>query len=142
MLDKAIALASEKFLNIIDKGGKPYILHCLWVMVRVRHQGEDFMTVAVLHDIIEDTNVTAEYLLNMGFKPHIVKAIDILTKKPNQNYDNYIKLVKSNDIAREVKKRDLEHNSKITRLKGITDADIKRMIKYNKAYLYLTNTKL
>ena len=62
MLAKAIQIASEAHLNQIDKGGKPYILHPLWVMDRVRHLGEDYMVVAVLHDVIEDTNWTLDNL--------------------------------------------------------------------------------
>lgn len=137
MLDKAIALAAEKFQGVFDKGGRPYILHCLWVMDRVRHLGDDFMIIAVLHDIIEDTDVTVQDLIDMKFNPIVITAIDMLTKKPGQTYPEYIELVKGNYITKEIKLRDIEHNSKITRLKGIRDKDILRAKKYHEAYLYL-----
>lgn len=139
MLDKAIRIASVAFEDIKDKGGKPYILHCLWVMDRVRHLGYKYMIVAVLHDLLEDTRWTTIDLIQEGFDPELVEAIDVLTKRPKQIYTDYIKLVKSNKFAREVKLRDLEHNSKITRLKGISKKDTQRMVKYNKAYLTLKN---
>lgn len=136
-LDRAIALAAQKFQGVYDRGGRPYILHCLWVMDRVRHLGDDFMIVAVLHDIIEDTDVTVEDLIEMKFNPIVITAIDMLTKKPGQSYKEYINLVKANYMTREVKLRDLEHNSKITRLKGVSDKDLARAKKYHESYLHL-----
>lgn len=137
MLDKAIALAAKKFVGVFDKGGKPYILHCLWVMDRVRHLGDIYMVVAVLHDIVEDTDVSLETLMEMGYSMIIVDAVNALTKNPDISYTTYIRRVKKNKIARAVKLRDLEHNSKITRLKGVTMRDVERMRKYNESYLYL-----
>jgi (p)ppGpp synthase/HD superfamily hydrolase len=139
MLDKAIALAATKFEGVFDKGGKPYILHCLWVMDRVRHLGDKYMIVAVLHDIVEDTDVSLEMLMELGYSMDIVDAIDALTKDSNLSYATYITGVKKVKIARQVKLRDLEHNSKITRLKGVSNVDVERMRKYNRAYLYLKN---
>lgn len=137
MLDKAIALAAKKFIGVFDKGGKPYILHCLWVMDRVRHLGNDYMIIAVLHDIIEDTDVEKEHLLSMGFSKHVVQAIDCLTKRPGQDYNEYILGIAQNMYAVQVKLRDIEHNSKITRLKYIDDRAVDMIKKYNKAYLFL-----
>lgn len=137
MLDKAIALAATKFVGVFDKGGRPYILHCLWVMDRVRHLGDIYMIVAVLHDIVEDTEVSLQALMKMGYSLEIVDAVDALTKNSDVSYATYIKGIKKNKIAREVKLRDLEHNSKITRLKGVTMRDVERMRKYNESYLYL-----
>lgn len=137
MLGKAISIASKSFEKIKDKGGRPYILHCLWVMDRVRHLGDEYMIVAVLHDLVEDTDWTIQMLREEGFSERILHSIDILTKKDDVPYKEYITLVKINAIAREVKLRDLEHNSKITRLKGVTDNDLKRAEKYHKSYIYL-----
>ena len=66
LLAKAIALASEKFLHKTDRGGQPYILHCLEVMNGVKEYGPEVMAIAVLHDIIEDTNVTITTLSELG----------------------------------------------------------------------------
>jgi (p)ppGpp synthase/HD superfamily hydrolase len=137
MLAKAIHIASEAHLNQTDKGGKPYILHPLWVMDRVRHLGEDYMIVAVLHDVVEDSDWTVEKLANEDFNLKVISALLLLTHHESQSYDDYIKAIANDRIAREVKLRDLEHNSKITRLKGLRKKDFDRLEKYHRAYTYL-----
>lgn len=141
LLARAIALASKVFEDTYDKGGKPYILHCLWVMNKVRHLGTDYMIVAVLHDLIEDTDWNITSLTSMGFPWQILQPLILLTHKKEQDYEHYISHLAGNKIAREVKLRDLEHNSKITRLKGLRNKDFERLIKYNKAYQYLKQYK-
>jgi (p)ppGpp synthase/HD superfamily hydrolase len=89
---------------------------------------------AVLHDIVEDTSITIGDLNIYGFENDIVEAINILTKTKNQNYMEYIELIDKNNIARDVKIVDLKHNMDISRLDNITDKDIKRVEKYEKAY--------
>ena len=137
LLAKAIKIASDAFVDKLDKAGKPYILHCLWVMNKVRHLGEHTMIVAVLHDVVEDTEWTIFLLEQVGFPKDVLISIDILTHKKGDSYEDYIQMISHNTMAKEVKLRDLEHNSKITRLKGLRDKDIERMEKYHKAYLYL-----
>ena len=138
MLGRAIAIAGQAFQNKQDKGGKPYILHCLWVMNKVRHLGEKYMIVGVLHDLVEDTDWTIERLRAEGFSEEVLIAIDIMTHdKEGVSYEVYTSVIYLNDIAREVKLRDLEHNSKITRLKGVTSKDVTRAKKYHTAYIYL-----
>lgn len=142
LLAKAIRIASVAFEDTFDKGGKPYILHCLWVMDKVRHLGEDYMIVAVLHDLIEDTDWTLERLEQEGFPIGITAALELLNFTTADDYIRRIKVIKEiNDIATQVKLRDLEHNSKITRLKGIRDKDIQRLKKYNEAYLILKDKR-
>lgn len=137
-LGKAIKIASVEFENKLDKGGRPYILHCLWVMDRVRHLGDEYMIVAVLHDLIEDTKWTFEKLRKEGFSEKVIDALKYLTHLEKDSYEDYIEMISCNEIARAVKLRDLEHNSKITRLKGVTKRDFERMKKYNNAYLFLS----
>ncbi len=139
MLAKAIQIASTAHLNQLDKGGKPYILHPLWVMDRVRHLGEDYMIVAALHDVVKDSDWTILGLLAEGFNSDICTALSILTHSNDLSYDDYIKGISLNPIAKAVKLRDLEHNSKITRLKGLRKKDFDRLEKYHKAYVYLSN---
>lgn len=103
MLGKAIAIASKAFENKTDKGGSPYILHCLWVMNQVRHLGEKHMIVAVLHDLLEDTDWTAEDLIKQGFSLECVVNISLLTHRPGMSYDDYIQGISGNPIARAVK---------------------------------------
>lgn len=136
LLDKAIVLATNKFAGKFDKGGTPYILHCLHVMRKVSHLGEDAMVVAVLHDIIEDTDVTLKDLV-VDFPEKIVSTIVTLTHLPDESYENYIERIALNDLARMIKLEDLKHNSDITRMKGITKKDFDRLNKYHKSYQYL-----
>ena len=137
MLGRAIEIAASAHSGQIDKGGKPYILHPLWVMDRVRHLGEDYMIVAVLHDVIEDSSWTFEALVKEGFNQNVMYALALLTHDPSKSYDDYIKAISTDPIAKEVKLRDLEHNTKITRLKGLRKKDIDRIEKYHRAYTYL-----
>lgn len=136
-LAKAIEIASKAHLDQIDKGGKPYILHPLWVMDRVRHLGEDYMIVAILHDVIEDSSWTLNDFIELGFNGKVIKALSLLTHDKEVLYDDYIKALSTNPIAKAVKLRDLEHNSKITRLKGLRKKDFDRLEKYHRAYIYL-----
>lgn len=139
MLGRAIEIVSSEFSKEVDKSGRPYVLHCIWVMNKVRHLGDDYMISAILHDLIEDTHWTKEMLVEEGFSEEIVCAVELLTHKEGESYDTYIQKLSSNEIAKQVKIRDLEHNSKITRLKGLRTKDIKRLHKYHEAYTYLIN---
>lgn len=142
LLAKAISIASVAFENEYDKGGKPYILHCLWVMNKVRHLGDIYMIVAVLHDLLEDTEWTSQMLLKVGFTEEIVKYLEILNHDPNEPYMDYImNKVALYDVTTQVKLRDLEHNSRITRIKDTRPKDLERIGKYQKAYMYLTENK-
>ena len=136
-LGLAIKIASDAHLGQLDKGGNPYILHPLWVMHKIRHLGVKYMIVAILHDVLEDTSVTIEDLIAYGFNFEIIEALKLLTHDPSVPYMTYIEKIALNDIARQVKLRDLEHNSKITRLKGLRDKDFERLVKYQKAYQYV-----
>lgn len=141
MLDKAIAIASEAFAGKHDKGGVPYIMHCLHVMRGVKHLGEEAMIAAVLHDLIEDTKWTAEKLIAEGFNEHTVVIISLLTHRKGEPYMDYVKRVSVNHIARAIKMCDLRHNSDIHRMKGLEEKDIERLIKYHKAYAFLREVK-
>jgi (p)ppGpp synthase/HD superfamily hydrolase len=138
MLGQAIALASKKFENKKDKGGKPYMLHCLRVMFAVKHLGEEVMCMAVLHDIVEDTDITILDLMTMGYSNRIIEGVSSLTHPKNTEYQVYIKSIVFNLDAVEVKKADLRDNSDILRLKGLTKKDFDRMEKYHRAYTYLS----
>lgn len=137
LLAKAIALASEKHMGQFDKGGMPYILHPLKVMHYLRSDDLELMCIAVLHDVVEDSDVTFADLYNMGFTERIVTALRLLTKHRGQTHEEYRDGILSNSDAIKVKIADLRHNSDIRRLKGITDKDTARLKKYNKMYLEL-----
>ena len=138
MLGRAIEIAATAHAGQTDKGGSPYILHPLWVMNRVKHLGEAYMTVAILHDVVEDTEWTFDMLLNEGFSHSITVPLVLLTHDGTmKSYDDYIKDLSSNSIATAVKMADLEHNSSILRLKGLRKKDFDRLEKYHRAYTYL-----
>jgi|SRR5687767_1553296 len=139
MLGKAIKLAAVAFADKLDKGGKPYILHCLRVMMGVDQNDEELMQIAVLHDVLEDTEITAEDLRREGFSERVIKALELLTHADDSHYDTYIKMVSLNPDARTVKMADLIDNSQITRLKGLRKKDFDRMEKYHWAFTYLSN---
>ena len=130
MLEKAIMLATEAHKGQKDKGGKCYILHALRVMLCF--EKEEQQIVAVLHDVLEDTEINEEYLRNAGFSKNVVEAVVCLTKKQHENYFDYIERVKQNDIARMVKLADLQDNMNLKRIKNITQKDIERIEKYKK----------
>lgn len=144
-LGLAIAIVAEAFKDKVDKAGKPYILHCLWVMNKVRHLGEEVMTAAVAHDLIEDTdenspiNYTFAMLTELGFSDKVVGWLHLLTHDPSTPYGEYIKAIAVSYEAKEIKKADLEHNSTITRLKGLRKKDFDRIEKYHRSYIYLSD---
>lgn len=138
-LQFALELAIEKHKNQKDKSGKPYILHPLHVMETVK--SDDAKIVAILHDIIEDTDVTEEDLLNAGLSKHIVDAIVMLTRSRDEDYMDYVKKLSSNPLAKEVKLADLQHNMDLRRLSTLKERDLDRNRKYQIAYHYLINAK-
>ena len=124
MLIKAFSVASKAHKGQKDKAGRAYILHP--VNVALRTKGIKRKTVALLHDIVEDTNITLDDLKKLGFDNEIVNAVAAITKKSGEKYENYLKRVKNNEIAKDVKIADLQHNSNLNRLKEITPKDIAR----------------
>lgn len=131
-LEQAIKLASIKHYGQKDKANKPYIFHLLYVMNNVNNLNAKI--VGILHDILEDTDITRNDLLKYGFSEDIVIAVEVLTKSKNQKYMEYVENIKYNDIARKVKLIDLKHNMDLTRLSEISGKDLKRNIKYFEAY--------
>ena len=135
----ALELAVEKHKNQTDKAGNPYILHPLHVMENVN--SKEGKIVAILHDIIEDTDITEDYLLKIGLSKRIVDAVVALTRSEDKNYQEYIKNLSSNPLAKEVKLADLEHNMDLKRLPTLEEKDLERNRKYQIAYHYLINNK-
>jgi len=138
-LAKMLALVATKFKNKQDRQGKPYFLHCIHVMQTCGLEDENSLCIALGHDLMEDTNIAFEYLVEK-FNTEIANGINCLTHKLGQ-YDNYIKTIPVYPFVGEkctkIKLADLRHNMDASRLKGITAKDQERMIKYMKAYQYL-----
>lgn len=139
-LAKAIQIASKAHENQVDKANKPYILHPLRLMMKFENIDEQI--VAVLHDVIEDSDTTLSDLRNAGFSEEVISAIDVLTKKPGLEYQNYLEIISKNTLARNVKIEDIKDNLNLTRLKNINDKDLERAQKYHKALQFLESAKL
>lgn len=140
IISAAITFATERHAGQFDKAGMPYILHCLKVMHYTKTEDEELMSIAVLHDVIEDqkfTRATYQDLRAIGMTERVIDGVRCLTKVPGETYEEYKEKVKSNVDARKVKKSDLRHNSDIRRLKGVTDKDIARITDYQKFYMEL-----
>ena len=135
MLAKALHLATNAHDGQFDKGGNPYILHPLKVMHYLKSDDEELQCMALLHDVVEDTDTSWQVLRNIGMSERVVQGIRALTKMPGQTYDEYKEVVFGNIDAMKVKRADLRHNTDIRRLKGIREKDIARMTKYHTFYL-------
>lgn len=131
MLKKAIYLAEKAHQGQVDKGGQPYILHPKRVMERCKTEKEKI--VAMLHDVIEDTEITAEDLRNEGFSAEVLEAVVCLTKKYGEDYMDYIERVCENKLAAKVKLADLTDNMDISRIPNPTEKDFIRLEKYKRA---------
>ncbi|PHB08657.1 GTP pyrophosphokinase [Bacillus wiedmannii] len=119
----------------VDKAGIDYIKHPEAVASFVNTNEEK--ATAYLHDVLEDTEMTANDLLSAGIPHNIVEAVQVLTKERYTPYFEYLSKVKENSLARTVKLADLKHNSDRSRLARITDKDLKRLEKYRKAIQFL-----
>lgn len=135
LLEKALRIAVEAHAGQVDKSGKPYIFHPLRVCCRCFTDEEKM--VALLHDTIEDTEITAEDLLSEGFPPYIVEAILSISRNEDETYEEFVKRTGLNPLGRAVKLHDLEDNMDISRLEQVTEKVLDRLNKYIKAYRYL-----
>lgn len=134
---KAVEIAQEAHSGQTDKGGNPYIEHPLYVASQV--ETTELKIIAVLHDTLEDSDVTAQDLRREGFPEQIVEAITVLTHEDGNDeaYLDYIRRVAENHMASVVKKADLMHNMDMSRIKTPTQKDRKRREKYEKALILL-----
>ena len=123
---KAWIIAYEAHHDQVDKSNLPYLFHPLHL---AEQMNDEYTTcVALLHDVIEDSNYTIQNLIEAGFPIQVIEAIKVLTHSKDISYFEYIKKVKIED---------LKHNSDLTRLNEINNEDLKRIEKYNKTLKYL-----
>jgi GTP diphosphokinase / guanosine-3',5'-bis(diphosphate) 3'-diphosphatase len=127
-LERAIAIAAGAHAGQVDKAGQPYILHPLRVMLRMGTVAERI--VAVLHDVVEDSEVTLEFLRSEGFSPEIVSAVDALTKRPGESRTDAAYRAKQDAIARLVKLADNAENMDLSRIAEPTERDFARLEEY------------
>ncbi len=118
MLSKAIGIATNAFQGVIDAKGNPYIDHAMRVMSKMDTEEEKI--IAVLHDVVEDTEMTLHELKEEGFSRTVLEAIDILTKKPDMKYFDYIEDIHSSELASKIKIAELEDNQDIMRVRKMS----------------------
>ena len=132
LLEKAIAIAVEAHQGQRDRYGVPYILHPIRVMCRL--EGLTEKTVGILHDVVEDTDWTLKDLEEEGFPRVVLDALDSVTKRKGEDYQDFVKRSARNPVSRKVKLADLEDNMDLRRLRQITDDDKARLQKYITAW--------
>lgn len=132
---KAMKLCFEAHKDQVDKSGMPYVFHPF----HVAEQMKDEVTtiVALLHDVVEDTDYTLDDIAAMGFGQDVVEALTLMTHDKSVPYLDYVAKIKDNPVARAVKLADLAHNSDPTRLYVINEKARERLDKYQKAIAIL-----
>ena len=133
---KAMRIAFEAHKDQTDKNGMPYIYHPIHLAEQM--SDEVATCVALLHDVIEDTDMTFEQMEAAGFTPEIIAALRVMTHDENVPYMDYVAEIKKNAIATKVKLADLKHNSDLTRLDDVDENAMIRVEKYKQAMDLLT----
>ena len=132
IIEKSLEIALKAYAGQTDKAGKTYILHPLRLMSKMETDEE--MSVALLHDVIEDSDITADDLLADGIPSTVVTAVQCLTKNKGENYEAFIIRVLENKLATKIKKVDIEDNINVLRLNSVGEKDLERIAKYHKAW--------
>jgi len=132
LIEKSLEIALRAYAGKKDKAGNTYILHPLRIMSRL--ETEDEMSMALLHDVIEDSEITKEDLINEDIPENIAEAVAALTKLSNETYDAFIRRIINNKLAAKVKKYDIEDNINVLRLDSVSEKDLERIAKYHKAW--------
>lgn len=130
-LEKAIGIAAQAHAGQVDKAGSPYILHPLRVMLGVASLEERI--VAVLHDVVEDTDWTFDRLRIEGFAEPILEALDAVTRREGESYEDFVQRAAKNPIGRIVKRADILDNLNLSRIPDPTPSDHDRVARYRKA---------
>lgn len=124
-VDDAIQLARRAHEGQLDKSGRPYIGHPLRVMGHLR--GEHERMTAVLHDVVEDTDVTLDDLAAVGCPAEVLAAVDAISKRPGEEYTAYLARVAANPLALAVKRADIADNRSPDRMSRLDDATRRRL---------------
>lgn len=127
----ALKLCFDAHKNQTDKSGMPYVFHPFHLAEQMKD--EDTTIVALLHDVVEDTDYTIADLKRMGFPTNVLEALELLTHNDGTPYMEYVAKIKDNPIAKVVKLADLEHNSDLSRLDAVNEKALKQKEKYGQA---------
>lgn len=128
---KALAMCFEAHCDQVDKSGMPYVFHPFHLAEQM--DDEASVCVALLHDVMEDTDYTVDDIRALGMPATVVEALLLLTHDESEPYLDYVARVAKNSLAAKVKRADLQHNSDLSRLDEVTDRDRARIEKYKKA---------
>lgn len=140
ILEQAIALAVEAHRGQVDKNGAPYILHPLRVMLRLESDLEKI--VGVLHDVVEDSAFTFEDLRQRGYAEEVITALDGVTRRKGESYDEFVTRSQAHPISRQVKLADLEDNMDVRRMAAeLSEKDFERLKRYRRAWERLGRNK-
>lgn len=132
---KALIISFNAHKNQIDKSGMPYVYHPFHL---AEQMNDEYSTcVALLHDVVEDTDITLVDLMSEGFPDEVIDALSLMTHIDDVPYLDYVGALTNNTLARKVKLADLAHNSDLTRLDKVEDKDLERVKKYRQAILML-----
>lgn len=137
-LEKALQVAAQAHAGRIGEDGDPEILHALRVMLRL--SADDERQAAILHDVIEDGGMTADELRQEGFSEDVILAVETLTGRMDESYDDYILRVIQHPLATRVKRADVEEHAAVVSRMPVTDQQIERMGNYQRARAVLQQT--
>ena len=132
-LEQAIAVAVEAHKGQVDKYGQPYILHPLRVMFRLESVVDKI--VGILHDVVEDTEMTFADLRQMGYSEEVIEALAGVTRRSDETYAAFVLRSRQHPISRRVKLADLEDNMDLRRLSSeLSEKDFGRLKRYRRAW--------
>ena len=135
LIETSLQIALRAYAGKTDKAGREYILHPLRVMAKMNTDLE--RSAALLHDVLEDSDLTAGELLAEGIPAEVVEAIQYLSKNEGEDYQNFVARAKRNKIAAKVKLADIEDNIDVLRLSSLNESDFARIKKYHTAWRLL-----
>ena len=134
-LERAIEIAVQAHKGQIDKGGSAYVLHPIRVMMACSN--EISKIVGILHDVVEDSDWTFAMLEKEGFSANMLAALDSVTERNGESYDDFVARAAANPISKEVKIADIKDNMDLTRISSPTQKDYDRIAKYKKSLAFL-----
>ena len=135
LIETSLHIALRAYAGKTDKAGREYILHPLRVMAKMKTELE--MSAALLHDVIEDSEITADQLLAEGIPAEVVEAVQYLSRNENEEYPEFVARTKKNTLAAKVKIADIEDNIDVLRLTSLDEYDLARITKYHSAWRFL-----
>lgn len=135
LIETSLRIALRAYAGKTDKAGREYILHPLRVMAKMKTDWE--RSAALLHDVIEDSEITAGQLLAEGIPAEVVEAVEALTRKEGEPYLDFVRRAKQNPLAARVKQADIEDNIDVLRLNALNEEDLRRVRRYHEAWRFL-----